>query len=278
MAPKFSIIVPFYNSSLTIKRLIDSIPERKDIEVLIADDNSREEECQMLRSSVSERPEISVLRSENNLGAGHARNMALEQAKGKWLIFADADDYFTPGFNDCLDKYADSDLDLIFFSATSVHENTGELSTRHKAIESQIKAVIDNKKGALDDLRFNFYGPVCKFVNRGLVSEHNIKFQETFAFNDALFSVSVGYYAKKIEICGEAIYCVTESPTSTSYTLSEKIITSRIHAIFAVNRFYKSHDIKKFRMPLIPHIIYARKLGASAFLRVLKLTIRLKIQ
>ena len=135
MAPKFSIIVPFYNSSLTIKRLIDSIPERKDIEVLIADDNSREEECQMLRSSVSERPEISVLRSENNLGAGHARNMALEQAKGKWLIFADADDYFTPGFNDCLDKYADSDLDLIFFSATSVHENTGELSTRHKAIE-----------------------------------------------------------------------------------------------------------------------------------------------
>lgn len=276
--PIFTIIIPFYNSASTIKRLIDSIPVREDIEVFIADDNSRIDENRMLCSLTSERQQISILRSETNLGAGHARNMALEKANGKWLIFADADDYFMPCFNECLNKYANADLDIVFFSATSIYEGSGEISTRHRAIENQVNAAQKNKKGAVDDLRFNFYGPVCKFVSRRMIAENNIRFQETFAFNDALFSVSVGYYAKKIEICGEPIYCITECPTSTSYTLSENVITSRIRAIFAVNRFYKNHSIKKFKMPLIPQIIYARKLGAKAFFRILKLSVKLKFQ
>lgn len=278
MFPKFSIIIPFYNSASTIERLINSIPARDDVEIFIVDDNSRIEEIQPVFDISLKRPDISVLRSETNLGAGHARNIALEKAKGNWLIFADADDYFMPCFNECLNKYVDADLDLIFFSATSIYEGSGEISTRHRAIENQINAAQKNKKGAVDDLRFNFYGPVCKFVSRRMVAENNIRFQETFAFNDALFSVSVGYYAKKIKICGEPIYCITECPKSISYTLSENVITSRIRAIFAVNRFYKNHSIKKFKMPLIPQIIYARKLGAKAFFRILKLSVKLKFQ
>ena len=278
MIPKFSIIIPFYNSSTTIKRNINSIPLRDDIEIFIIDDNSESQESEILYQLYSERPEVTILKSEQNLGAGHARNMAIEKATGRWLIFADADDYFTHSFNECLNRYGDSNADVVYFSATSIKEITGEISTRHRAIENQINSALANVKGAIDDLRFNFYGPVCKFIKLNLVKEYNLRFQETFAFNDALFSVSVGYYAKKIELCKESIYCITECQCSTSYTLSERIISSRIYAINAVNRFYKKHSICKYRMRLLPQLIYARKLGLKGFLRILRLSVILKIK
>lgn len=261
----FTIIVPFYNSVCSIERLLNSIPTNVRVEIIIIDDNSKWEEFNELKQIVSscEYRNIILLQTKRNLGAGAARNLGLQIARGKWLIFADADDFFMPELSKAMYKYANVDEDIIYFNATSIKIPTKEPSNRHKQIEKWINDKDD------EALRYKFHGPVCKFVKTELIRKHKILFYESFAFNDALFSAQIGYYANKIIIDNSIIYCITESKNSTTYTVSRKIINSRILATIEVNKFYRQVCLHKYQMPIFPHWIYSRKLGIFFFFKVL---------
>lgn len=262
---KFSVIIPFYNSSKTIGRLFDSIPDEPFVEIIVIDDCSRKEEFMQLKEIVDSSKKRIVLRqTAKNLGAGAARNIGLEIAKGEYLVFADADDYFTSEFSVALKKYYNTVSDVIYFNATSVKMPEGVKSERHLRIEKWIKNSDEQ------NLRYAFHGPVCKFVKTSLVAKYNIRFFESWAFNDALFSAKIGYYARKIEVDSSPIYCITETSNSTTYTISEKILLSRIDATIAVNKFYHEVGIKGYNMPIFPHLVYSRKLGIRGFWKVLR--------
>jgi len=58
--------------------------------------------------------------SVNTRFAWRSRNVGLEHAKGKWLLFADADDFFVEDMYDIITSYVDSEVDVIFFKEKSV--------------------------------------------------------------------------------------------------------------------------------------------------------------
>lgn len=257
MSVKFSIIVPCYKSSATINRLLASIPKRDDLEVIIVDDYSPMDEFLRIEYLASNYSFAQLLRSSQNFGAGHTRNMGLERATGDWLIFADADDYFTDLLPDILDIHKNNfTADVIFFNATSIKED-GNISQRHKRIDKLIKTNDERS------LRYSFHGPVCKLVRRDLIKRHHIKFDDTKAFNDALFSAKVGHYAKKVLIDQTIGYCITESNYSTTYTISKEILENRIIATIHANQFFQQMGLNEFKMPIFTHIIYARKVSIS---------------
>lgn len=267
----YSIIIPFYNSSATIGKLLDSIPDRDDMEVIIVDDCSSIEEYRLLLCNVEHRKNTEVLRTPINKGAGAARNIALKVAHGRWLLFADADDYFTSSFSEVIHKYCDSACDVVFFNSTSIKLPSGEPSLRHARIDRLVSGQLES------ELRFAFHGPVCKMIKAELVKQNNILFFESCAFNDALFSAKVGYYAQSIKIDNMPIYCITETSNSVTYTISESILLARIDATVAVNEFFHSVGIKGYDMPVFPHLIYSRKLGFAGFCKVLCSIIKKRI-
>ena len=84
----YSIIIPHKNCPDLLKRLLDSIPERDDVQIIVVDDNSDEGK----KPSIDRKDtEVILLDAERSKGAGRARNVGLEHAEGKWLLFADAD-------------------------------------------------------------------------------------------------------------------------------------------------------------------------------------------
>lgn len=86
----FSFIIPHKNCPDLLQRCVDSIPDRDDVQIIVVDDNSDDEKKPAIyRRDV----EIVLLDAEHSKGAGRARNEGLKHAKGKWLLFADADDY-----------------------------------------------------------------------------------------------------------------------------------------------------------------------------------------
>ena len=91
MNPTYSIIIPHHNSPSLLQRLLNSIPERNDLEVIVVDDNSDEE-----KRAYSSRSDVKILYIDKlqTRGAGKARNEGLAVAQGKWLLFADADDFY----------------------------------------------------------------------------------------------------------------------------------------------------------------------------------------
>ena len=96
--PEVSIITPCYNSSKFLQQTVDSVLNQTftDWEWLITDDKSTDNSVEIIRKVNDERIKLTV--AEKNGGAGHARNLSLEQASGRFITFLDADDFWEPNF------------------------------------------------------------------------------------------------------------------------------------------------------------------------------------
>lgn len=95
--PEVSVIIPYFNKINTIERSVQSIicQTYKDWEIIIIDDHS--ERILDALASWNDLP-IYVIRNETNLGPGKAREIGMRYAKGKYLAFLDADDWWHPDF------------------------------------------------------------------------------------------------------------------------------------------------------------------------------------
>lgn len=113
MEKKLSIIIPCHNSADTIRRCLDSIPYRSDVEVIVIDDGSTDETKEILgyRSNIIFR----TLRF--NFGVSFARNVGIHLAKGKYITFLDSDDEYIEGAVDTMLKVIeDTNEDIIQFN------------------------------------------------------------------------------------------------------------------------------------------------------------------
>ena len=128
MNTNFTIVIPHKNTPRLLERLIESIPMRDDLEIIVVDDHSDHNIVDFDNYPCRERRNIVVVSNADNPGAGNARNFALPLAKGKWILFADSDDFYNVGFNLFLDKYVNDDADIVYFNANSVDTETYEIN------------------------------------------------------------------------------------------------------------------------------------------------------
>ena len=89
-----SIITPSFNSSKFIRECVDSVISQtfQDWELLIIDDFSKDNSKDIISELSSQDERIRPFFLEDNIGAAAARNVALKQAKGKYIAFLDSDD------------------------------------------------------------------------------------------------------------------------------------------------------------------------------------------
>ncbi|MBP5599713.1 MAG: glycosyltransferase family 2 protein [Lachnospiraceae bacterium] len=87
-----SVIVPVYNAEKYIKETIESVLSQsfEDFELLLIDDCSKDDSEAIIKSINDER--IRYIKQPENMGAWAARNRGLEEAKGRYIAFLDADD------------------------------------------------------------------------------------------------------------------------------------------------------------------------------------------
>lgn len=247
-----SIIIPHFNSVSSLDNLLQTIPNLKDIQVIIIDDNSDEkykEELVKLKMKYSQR-NIEFYNNDSKIkGAGACRNIGLKQASGKWLIFADADDYFLEDSFEVLKYYFTSNYDVVFFKPTSIEIDTGKLADRHQAYARLIDNYLNNKSLSTEiALRYSFHVPWSKLINANLVNKNNIYFDEVIASNDLMFSAKLGHCMKNFKVSKEIIYCVTRSRGSLTTTISHDVFDARLNVYIRYYNFLKNNLSKdKFK-------------------------------
>lgn len=93
-----SVIMPIYNAEKYLADTLNSIFEQsyKSIEVVLVDDCSKDNSAKIISDFQKLHPEIVYFLQEKNMGAGAARNKALELAKGQYVAFLDSDDIWLP--------------------------------------------------------------------------------------------------------------------------------------------------------------------------------------
>ena len=120
----YTIIIPHKNIPTLLQRCLNSIPERPDVQVIVVDDNSDPAVVDFENFPGKDRKNTEIYLTKEGKGAGYARNVGLRHAKGEWLLFADADDFYTENAFIILDKYVEADVDIVFYNVSTDKPNT----------------------------------------------------------------------------------------------------------------------------------------------------------
>lgn len=212
----YSFIIPHHNCPHLLNRLIDSIPEREDVEIIVVDDNSdNDKKPQVSRSDVH----VVLIPIEESKGAGHARNVGLAIAKGKWLLFADSDDFYEENFISTLDEYLNTDADIVFFSAYVNYDlEHPQKCQEQNYIEQIFQNYISSSKTILDMRRAAMTAnvPWNKMFKKQFIFDIGAHFEEIPISNDAWFVKYAGSKASKIEIIRKRLYYYIKYPNNTT--------------------------------------------------------------
>ncbi|MFI3296128.1 MAG: glycosyltransferase family 2 protein [bacterium] len=240
----YTVIIPHKNIPSLLERCLTSIPVREDIQVIVIDDNSNDDTLLQLLELENRYRLVEFIYTECSKGAGYARNVGLARAQGRWLVFADADDYFADNFNEILDKYIGNNNEVIFFNYASVYSDTGEILDLRFFRKPKFDNLSNNRDYLEAYLRYEFGPPWSKFIKKSLIDEYNIIFDECVKHNDTMFSLKVGFYAHKIKMDSMILYYNTYRDNSIT---NAKIKNKRLYvdAMMQVALRYKDFSESK---------------------------------
>jgi len=267
----YSIIIPHKNSIKTLVRLCESIPEYDDIQVIIVDDCSDikiVEELQKLQLNNN----IDIIFSNVSKGAGYARNIGLQKAKGKWILFADADDYFTIYLENLLSENIDTSADIIYFNTDSRDEK-GKQTYRHLRYSNLVMEFLNDDKKE-NALRYYFTPPWAKMIKRKLILKNNIKFDEIIASNDVMFSLKAAFFAKRVKASKGILYIITLSKGSVTNIVSKTHFNSKFKTALNANNFLCSIGMRKYQQSILYFLGKSYKFGTQYMIYVILMLIR----
>lgn len=113
-------ILPVYNTERYVLRALQSIVDQQlepaQYEVLVVDDGSTDSSRSLVESFSQDHPQVKLL-SQPNAGVSAARNLAMDKARGRYLVFVDSDDYLNGDVMPALlRRVMDNDLDVLSFN------------------------------------------------------------------------------------------------------------------------------------------------------------------
>ncbi|MDE5714476.1 MAG: glycosyltransferase, partial [Muribaculaceae bacterium] len=199
--PKISIIVPVYNTEKYLNRCVDSILAQTftDFELLLIDDGSRDRSGVICDEYVANDPRVRVFHKPNG-GVSSARNVGLDNARGEWVMFVDADDEIRNLDNLIVD---DPDLDIVLFTLIKTYCD-GRISGDNLIPFSGVENTRENYLTSY--LHFHVFNSVCsKLIRRNIIN--NIRLEPEIKFGeDALFFLKVLKLANRIGVCEKVKY------------------------------------------------------------------------
>ncbi len=197
MAPKISVIVPLYNAEKFIDRCMASIYAQTftDYEIILVDDGSTDNSAKLCREYAQKDKRITFISKENG-GAGSARNMGIEIAKGEYLAFPDVDDWFEPNMYQELYAAASAgNYDVVFSGITRYKKEKGTRGIVFYRTELSRPLCCHTQQECRENIMkvfpttIVFDSPCNKLYKRSIAIEHNVRFSNTRRCQDAMFNI-----------------------------------------------------------------------------------------
>lgn len=211
---KISVVLPIYNREQYLENTLNAIINQtfEDFEVICINDGSTDNSLDIVNEFSKDDSRIKVF-TQDNLGAGCARNNGLKRAEGQYVFFMDSDDFIVPSFLErILDNIAVNDPDMVMFKIGTIKKN--------KKIKSTTLFPIDEYFDDVDfsDYTFNYepikkevlnssFAPWGKVFKKEFLDKHaDFVFDENLAYEDVLFHIKTMLCASKISFVPEYLY------------------------------------------------------------------------
>lgn len=214
-----SFVIPVYNVEKYLNECLDSIfdqsADESDYEIIAVDDGSTDRSPEILKTYL--RNNNFMLITQENRGAGAARNAGIRAARGRYIYFVDSDDYILPGTLSMLLGYVtNSDCDVIEFRAQKVDERGNYVSESEKTVK------INPYSGTGKDALVSWYksdalsiGPCTRILRRSFIIENALYFHEQILPEDIDWNYRLFFCAKTVFYYPQMVYSYRRRPNSS---------------------------------------------------------------
>ena len=216
--PLVSVIIPVYNTQDFIAVCLQSVLNQtyQNFEIICVDDGSSDSSADIIKSFIRLDDRIRLIQIENH-GQGYVRNMAVKEAKGKYIQFLDADDFIESTTLDITVARAEEDeSDLVIYD-WYYYEPIGKTSNYCNKDAFFSESVL---KGD-DCLRLFEISPIYtvnKLYRKEFLVSKNLTYGEGYIYEDVAFWIKVVSSAKCVSTVHAPFYRVTINATSTTKT------------------------------------------------------------
>lgn len=207
-----SIIIPIYNVRQYILDGINIICEQSypEIEILLIDDGSTDGSGDVCDAVAKKYNHVRVFHKQNE-GAGSARNMGIDNAKGDFIYFFDIDDKAYPELIDrCVKLMNEKDVDILTFgfNVKDVKYGKGNIdSVRFPDILIESNEVL--KSYYLSEILFVPYGngfPWNKFYRKSFLDKYHLRFEDQRIQQDEVFNLKCYQHLDRMYLSSEVLY------------------------------------------------------------------------
>jgi len=198
-----SIIIPVYNTAPYLRQCLDSLLTQTitDWEAIMVDDASQDESAAVAEEYVLKDRRFTLLKQETHKGQSAARNRGLKVAKGEYLAFLDADDWWD---NDYLERH----LDAI--------EGYEMVQSGYRRISPDLIARAEKVPWH----KWQFTSACMRLYRREAVEE--LRFEEGTYYEDVLWTVDVLLRKPKVNMLDYIGYNYRLNPQSTTSKVHEE--------------------------------------------------------
>lgn len=251
-----SVIVPMYNTGELLRNLLDSLIKQtmdfKRIQIIMVDDLSTDNTRDIMDEYCAKYDNmIGIKLTKNNKVAGKARNEGMKLATGKYLMFADSDDFYPDyAFQTLFNAIEEKNADFI----------TGNYINADFDGKLWEKPIFDKEKYpsfklSIHDYDKSFFilnSSACnKIFRKQFVDENNIQFLENVPAEDAYFTTSCFMKSDKVYYINDVIYCYRQrnqvrGVKSVSFNCSRDYFDRINQAYRKIYENFKSHGFISF--------------------------------
>lgn len=253
-----SIIIPVYNGEKYIKRCINSIIEQEIdfMEIILINDGSTDNTQTICEEFVQKYNNIKLINQENK-GVSHSRNIGIQNASGKYVMFIDADDYLVGHSLNNIKELLTGDVDVL----------------RYSYILNDKKMIFTEKFFDLSRNRQKFFNEFFSKTNQNMswgqaVKREllkDIKFnKDIFYGEDELFNCQLYNKCKSIKYTDTVLYNYKQNDDSVSRDYKNSKVRRKIeNLIYVFNEIMSQYEDKnliriienKFIEEIVPQIM-----------------------
>ena len=251
--PLVSVIVPCYNATAYLQRCVLSVlgQTMPDFELLLIDDCSTDNTYALMQKLAATDGRIRILQTEANGGPGATRNVGIEAARGKFVLFLDADDALV---ENCLSVLchtaAENQADLVGYGLYKVDGVTGKREPFHwppQNVPGGWAAVHLLESGR----ELGPWGATI-FTSRELIERNKLRFTQG-AYEDLWFKFRTLYHARRFVNIRDDLYLYYTQPQSVSSLVAHNRRFSYIHSYLTILDYvFEWLDSLKLRGDFVP--------------------------
>lgn len=222
--PLVSIVIPIYNAENTLRKCLNSIifQTYKEIEVILVDDGSSDDSVKICEGYCLKHNNIQLIKQKNQ-GPASARNKGIENAKGKYVYFVDADDYIEEKLVEIMvAKAEENNADMVICNYYIEKRNGVSIKHEYYCEEGLYveQNAIEFGRKLINDVSQNRIPPYSwiRLIKRECLLQSGIRYENgMIRSEDYHFFVRLHFTMNRIYIISEPLYHYVELNTSITH-------------------------------------------------------------